>query len=99
MGIPYEDAVKKVHPSAKNFQPVKRAWPKKGICGWIFQVDAQNGSIGKFSWVTRQLEVSSDITVIGMAKDNLRTFTEINRGARVLPKSPEIYIPKQRKKE
>lgn len=99
MGIPYEDAVKKVHPSAKNFQPVKRAWPKKGICGWIFQVDAQNGSIGKFSWVTLQLEVSSDITVIGMAKENLRTFAGISRVARVVLKNPEIHIPKQRKKE
>lgn len=79
MGIPHEEAAKKVHPSARNFYPVRKSRFSKVVCGWVFEVDKDYGSLPGYTWVTSDLDVSSDITSHHTAERNVRVFSRISK--------------------
>lgn len=75
--IEHEEAAKKIHPSAREFQPINRSMFSTTLIGWIFKVDQGEGMVStSYSWVTNDLKVSSDkLDFESDAVRNLRVYS------------------------
>ena len=74
--IPYEEAAKKVHKSAKNFTPITAGMFSNKVLGWVFEVESDKSSLCNYAWMTRDFMVSSDITSMEKATRNLKKFAK-----------------------
>ena len=74
--IEHEEEARKVHPSARNFKPVKASTFRGILIGWTFEVAAKEGAASiKYCWVTHRSEVSGDMLDLEVhAARNLRAF-------------------------
>lgn len=76
MSISHEVAAQKEHPSAKEFQPVKKSFSHL-LYGWTFMVEEAGTNFPRFAWVTSDGEVSTDLLrVRGDAARNLKIYVK-----------------------
>jgi hypothetical protein len=81
--VKHEEAVKKVHPGACEFRPVRNL--VRAVIGWTFEIprmeDGQKiGASVDYGWVTEDAEVSSDkLGNVWAAQQNLRAYRSVKR--------------------
>lgn len=83
MNVPYEQSARKIHKSARNFTPVTSGLFSKRVLGWVFEVKLDSGSYYKFSWMSRDFAISSDLTGRDKAVKNLKSFVKNASGQKV----------------
>lgn len=83
MNVPYEQSARKIHKSARNFTPVTSGLFSRRVLGWVFEVKSDSGVYCKFSWMSWDFTVSSDLTGRDKAVNNLKSFVKNASGQKI----------------